>query len=293
MVKSMTGFGRSQLNEGGYQVSCEIRGVNHRFFDPHIRMPRRYNILEERIKEEVKKSIQRGRIEININVDKTDDSRRTLKVDKGLAIAYYNYLKELAENLNISKEIRVIDVFRLPEVFNLQDEEEDLDLLWKVLHKAVQTAVTGVLDMREKEGRNLVKDILARNDLILSYARELEERAPAVEVEYRHKLQSRILEVLDKQDMLDENRLLQEVAIFADKTSITEEIVRLKSHVQHLKDLLGAHEAVGRKCDFLVQEMFREINTISSKSNDLKMSQIVVDVKAEVEKIREQLQNIE
>ncbi len=292
MVRSMTGFGRSQINEGGYQISCEIRGVNHRFFDPHIRMPRRYNVLEEKIKEEVKKHIQRGRIEININVDKTDDSRRTLKVDKGLAIAYYNYLKELAENLNISKEIRVIDVFRLPEVFNLQDEQEDLDVLWNILQKAVQTAVTGVLDMREKEGQNLVQDILARNDLILSYAKELEERAPAVEVEYRNKMQSRILEVLE-QEKLDENRLLQEVAIFADKTSITEEIVRLKSHVQHLKDLLAVNEAVGRKCDFLVQEMFREINTISSKSNDLRMSQIVVDVKAEVEKIREQLQNIE
>ncbi len=292
MVRSMTGFGRSQINEGGYQISCEIRGVNHRFFDPHIRMPRRYNVLEEKIKEEVKKRVQRGRIEININVDKTDDSRRTLKVDKGLAIAYYNYLKELAENLNISKEIRVIDVFRLPEVFNLQDEEEDLDVLWNILHKAIQTAVTDVLDMREKEGKNLAQDILARNDLILSYTKELEERAPAVEVEYRNKMQSRILEVLE-QEMLDENRLLQEVAIFADKTSITEEIVRLKSHVQHLKDLLAVSEAVGRKCDFLVQEMFREINTISSKSNDLRMSQIVVDVKAEVEKIREQIQNIE
>lgn len=292
MVRSMTGFGRSQINEGGYQISCEIRGVNHRFFDPHIRMPRRYSVLEEKIKEELKKHIQRGRIEININVDKTDDSRRTLKVDKGLAIAYYNYLKELAENLDISKEIRVIDVFRLPEVCNLQDEQEDLDVLWELLQKAVQIAVTGVMNMREKEGQNLAEDILKRNELILSYANELEERAPAVEVEYRNRMQSRILEILE-QEMLDENRLMQEVAIFADKTSITEEIVRLKSHVKHLKDLLAVNDAMGRKCDFLVQEMFREINTISSKSNDLKTSQIVVDVKAEVEKIREQLQNIE
>ncbi len=292
MVRSMTGFGRSQINEGGYQISCEIRGVNHRFFDPHIRMPRRYSVLEEKIKEELKKHIQRGRIEININVDKTDDSRRTLKVDKGLAIAYYNYLKELAENLDISEEIRVIDVFRLPEVCNLQDEQEDLDVLWELLQKAVQIAVTGVMNMREKEGQNLAEDILKRNELILSYANELEERAPAVEVEYRNRMQSRILEILE-QEMLDENRLMQEVAIFADKTSITEEIVRLKSHVKHLKDLLAVNDAMGRKCDFLVQEMFREINTISSKSNDLKTSQIVVDVKAEVEKIREQLQNIE
>ncbi len=292
MVRSMTGFGRSQVNDQGYQISCEIRGVNHRFLDPHIRMPRRYNILEEKIKEELKRCIQRGRLEININVDKTDDSHRSLKVDKGLAIAYYNYLKEIAENLNISKEIRVIDVFRLPEVFNLQDEEEDLDLVWTIMQRAVKLAVDGVLEMREKEGYNLVLDILSRNDLILSRVRELEQRSPEVEIEYRNKLQARILEVIDP-ELLDENRLLQEVAIFADKTSITEEIVRLKSHVEHLKELLALEDAVGRKCDFLVQEMFREINTISSKSNDLKMSQIVVDVKAEIEKIREQLQNIE
>jgi uncharacterized protein (TIGR00255 family) len=288
----MTGFGRSQINEEGYQVSCEIRGVNHRFLDPHIRMPRRYSILEEKIKEEIKKSLQRGRLEINVNIDKIDDSRRTLKVDKGLAIAYYNYLKEIAENLNISKEIRVIDVFRLPEVFSLQDEDEDLDIVWAILQKAVQASVNGVLEMREKEGQNLVRDILARNEQILSRVKELEQRTPTVEMEYRSKLQSRIQEVMDS-ELLDENRLLQEVAIFADKTSITEEIVRLNSHVEHLQNLLSLDEAVGRKCDFLVQEMFREINTISSKSNDLKMSQIVVDVKAEIEKIREQLQNIE
>ncbi len=292
MVRSMTGFGRSQINEEGYQVSCEIRGVNHRFLDPHIRMPRRYSILEEKIKEEIKKSLQRGRLEINVNIDKIDDSRRTLKVDKGLAIAYYNYLKEIAENLNISKEIRVIDVFRLPEVFSLQDEDEDLDIVWAILQKAVQASVNGVLEMREKEGQNLVRDILARNEQILSRVKELEQRTPTVEMEYRSKLQSRIQEVMDS-ELLDENRLLQEVAIFADKTSITEEIVRLNSHVEHLQNLLSLDEAVGRKCDFLVQEMFREINTISSKSNDLKMSQIVVDVKAEIEKIREQLQNIE
>jgi uncharacterized protein (TIGR00255 family) len=292
MVRSMTGFGRSQVNDEGYQISCEIRGVNHRFLDPHIRMPRRYNVLEEKIKEEIKGCIQRGRLEININVDKTDDSQRTLKVDKGLDIAYYNYLKEIAENLNISKEIRVIDVFRLPEVFSLQDEEEDLELVWSIMQRAVKEAINSVLEMREKEGFNLAQDILARNEVILSRVRELELRSPEVEAEYRKKLHARIMEIIDP-DLLDENRLLQEVAIFSDKTSITEEIVRLKSHVEHLKELLAFEDAVGRKCDFLVQEMFREINTISSKSNDLKMSQIVVDVKAEIEKIREQLQNIE
>jgi uncharacterized protein (TIGR00255 family) len=208
MVRSMTGFGRSQVNDEGYQISCEIRGVNHRFLDPHIRMPRRYNVLEEKIKEEIKGCIQRGRLEININVDKTDDSQRTLKVDKGLAIAYYNYLKEIAENLNISKEIRVIDVFRLPEVFSLQDEEEDLELVWSIMQRAVKEAINSVLEMREKEGFNLAQDILARNEVILSRVRELELRSPEVEAEYRKKLHARIMEIIDP-DLLDENRAEQ------------------------------------------------------------------------------------
>lgn len=292
MVLSMTGFGRSQINENGYQVTCEIRGVNHRFFDPHIKLPRRYIILEEKIKGEIKKTLRRGRLEITINIEKTEESSRTLKVDKGLAMAYYNYLKELAEDLNISSDIRVIDVFRLPEVFNLQDEEEEIDTVWQVLQKALQIAVASVLDMRRKEGQNLANDILWRNDLILQSVNELESRSPQVEAEYSSKLQSKIIEMIGQEHM-DESRVLQEIAIFADKTSITEEIVRLKSHVAHLKELLSLDDAVGRKCDFLVQEMFREINTISSKANDLKMNQIAVDVKAEIEKIREQLQNIE
>lgn len=293
MVKSMTGFGRKQISEGGYQVACEIRGVNHRFLDPVIRMPRRYSLMEEKIKTEIKNYIHRGRIEISINIEKIEDSRRTLKVDKGLAIAYYNYLKELAENLNISPEIRVIDVFRLPEVFNLEEKEEDLDLLWSILQKTVQSALQDLLLMRVSEGENLVKDLLERNRIIISRVNAIEERAPQVEIEYRDRLYARISDALENHHVLDEGRLVQEVAIFAEKSNITEEIVRLRSHVKHLEVLLLSDDAVGRKCDFLLQEMFREINTISSKSNDLQLSQVVVDVKAEVEKIREQLQNIE
>jgi uncharacterized protein (TIGR00255 family) len=288
----MTGFGRSQVGGLGYMVSCEIRGVNHRFLDVHIRTSRRYSILEEKVKEEVKQKLTRGRIEISLNIEKSDDSQRTIKVDKGLALAYYNYLKELAENLNISPEISVIDVFRLPEVFSLEDEEENLDVVWQVVREAISQALASLIEMRTREGINLSRDIQARNQVILQAVEVLEARSPLVVQEYQNKLKSRIAELLGNEAM-DEQRILQEVALFADRVSVTEEMVRLKSHIAHLEELMHSNEPVGRKCDFLVQEMFREINTVSSKANDLEMNRVVVEVKAELEKIREQLQNIE
>lgn len=292
MIKSMTGFGRSQVLEQGYQVTCEIKGVNHRYFDPYIRISRRYAVLEEKIKEELRKYVSRGRLEVNINIEKTGERTRNIKLDKELAITYYKYLKDLAENLDISPELKIIDIFKLPEVFTLEDEEEDLDALWQVLQKAIGEAAASVLQMRIKEGMQLKKDIVERNDKILSMVNRLEERSPQVVHEYVEKLRLRMAEILGSHE-IEEYRILQEAAIFADKTNITEEIVRLKSHIKHLNDLLEDGEAVGRKCDFLVQEMFREINTVASKANDLEISHIVVDVKAELEKIREQLQNIE
>ncbi|MGR6835710.1 YicC/YloC family endoribonuclease [Syntrophomonas erecta] len=292
MIKSMTGFGRSQFNDIGYQVSCEMRSVNHRYLDIGVRIPRRYAPLEELIKEEVKKYVQRGRIDISINIEKSEETTRNIKVDKDLAIAYYSYLKEIAENLNISPQIKIIDLFRLPEVFSLEDEAEDLEKIWTVLNVAVNEAVQELTFMREKEGQNLVKDILLRSQLIASMVEQLEIRSPEVAKEHVDKLHARMVELVAK-EMVDEQRILQEAAIFADRVNITEEIVRLKSHVQHLNELMASEEPVGRKSDFLVQEMFREINTIASKANDYEMSRIVVDAKAELEKIREQLQNIE
>ena len=291
MVKSMTGFGRSQVQQNGYDISCELKTVNHRYFDIHTRIPRRYLFLEEKIKEELKKNLQRGRIEISINIEKIGDMARNIKVDKGLAIAYYDSLKDLAEHLNIASEFRVIDVFRLPDVFNLIDDQEDPDIIWAALQSALDEALQSLVEMRSKEGANLARDIAQRNSYILTEVEKLEQRAPLVAREYQERLHQRIAEMTN--NMADESRVIQEAAIFADKASITEEIVRLKSHIGHLRDLLDSGQSVGRKLDFLVQEMFREINTVASKANDIEMSQIVVDVKAELEKIREQIQNIE
>ncbi len=293
MIKSMTGFGRSQLNENGYAMICEIKGVNHRYFDPHVRMPRRYGSLEEKVKEELKKQLSRGRLEISINIEKTGESERNIEVDKGLAMAYYKSLKDLAEYLDISADIRLIDVFRLPDVYSLEDIEEDLEVTWQVLQRCLGIAIDSLVEMRIKEGQNLLQDMLARNDFILTRVDILEKRSPLVAQEYQEKLRKRITEMIN-QPMIDEARILQEAAIFADRASITEEIVRLKSHVKQFNEVLNnGDEAVGRKCDFLIQEMFREINTVASKANDIEMSQVVVEVKAELEKIREQLQNIE
>ncbi len=292
MVRSMTGFGRGQTNDCGYTVNCEIKGVNHRYFDPFIRISRRYSLLEDRIKEELRKYVSRGRLEVNINIEKSGESKRNIKVDKDLAIAYYNYLKELAEKLNISQEIRIIDLFRLPEVFSLEDEEEDIEIVWAVLKQSLDVAMDCLVDMRVKEGLNLAEDIRSRNRVILQMVEQLETRSPQVSLEHGERMRTRISEFMEH-DVVDQQRLLQEIAIFAEKSNITEEIVRLKSHSKHLEELMQSEDAVGRKSDFLVQEMFRELNTIASKANDLEMNRIVVEVKAELEKIREQLQNIE
>ena len=292
MLKSMTGFGKSQVNEAGYQITCEIKGVNHRYLDVSIRISRRYASLEERIKEEIKKSISRGRLEISINIDKTKETVRSIKVDKALAMAYHNSLKDLAENLNISADLRLIDLFRLPEVFDLENAEDDLEEVWQVLSKSLRGAILSMMEMKSREGMNLANDISRRNAYILSLTEKLEQRAPVVSREYRDKLRSRIKDLISA-EAVDESRILQEAAIFADKASIAEEIVRLKSHIQQLNEFIKEADAVGRKCDFLVQEMFREINTVASKANDIEMSKIVVEAKAELEKIREQLQNVE
>lgn len=293
MIKSMTGFGRSQVDESGYAISCELKGVNHRYFDPHIRISRRYGSLEEKIKEEIKKTVSRGRIEISINIEKSGEKPRNIKVDKGLAMAYYNSLKDLAENLDIPAEFKLIDIFRLPEVYSLEDIEEDLEIAWQILQNSLALALDSLLEMRINEGQNLLEDILARNTFILAEVDKLEQRSPQVAKEYQEKIRRRITELIG-QEMVDEARILQEAAVFADRASITEEIVRLKSHVKQFNEVLrNGDDAVGRKCDFLVQEMFREINTVASKANDIEMSQVVVGVKAELEKIREQLQNIE
>lgn len=292
MVKSMTGFGKSQTFYNGYQVSIELKGVNHRYLDFYIRTSRRYSLLEEKIKEEIKKNISRGRIEISINIEKTQESSRKIKLDKELAMAYHKSLKDLAHFLQISPEFKLIDLYRLPEVYNLADEEEDLEVLWLEVQKALKIAIQEFVEMRKQEGISLSEDIKNRISLILQKIEILEVRAPIVVEDYREKLQIRLQQVINS-ELIDEQRILMEAALFAEKVNITEEIVRLKSHIKQLLNTFDNNDSIGKKCDFLTQEMFREANTIASKANDFEMSKNIVEVKAELEKIREQIQNIE
>jgi len=292
VANSMTGYGQAQINRSGYQISCEVRSVNHRYLDTNIRIARRYALLEDNIKDEVKKYVSRGRLEFTINIEKTEAKARNLKVDKDLAITYYRYLKEIADEVNISPQIKVIDLFRLPEVFTLEEDVEDLEEVWPILSIALNQAMESLVTMRIREGEYLVQDMLQRTSLIEDMVDALEKRSPQVLKEHTDKLRQRIIDLLGH-ELPDENRIYQEAALYADRINITEEIVRLQSHIQHFRQLLQEKDAIGRKCDFLVQEMFREINTIASKANDYEMAHIVVEAKAELEKIREQLQNIE
>lgn len=292
MAMSMTGYGQAQVDMSGFQVSCEVRSVNHRYLDTNVRIPRRYSALEEIIKDEVKKYVSRGRLDITVGIEKIEASARNLKVDKDLAFTYHRYLKEIAEFLDISSQVKVIDLFRLPEVFSLEEEEENLEQLMPALQSAIKQSMEVLVSMRSREGEYLVNDILHRNELIAAMVKKLEERSPQVVKEHTEKLRQRITELMSH-ELPDEGRVYQEAAIFADRSNITEEIVRLGSHVLHLSELLQEREPVGRKCDFLVQEMLREMNTIASKGNDYEMNRTVVEAKAELEKIREQIQNIE
>lgn len=292
MIKSMTGFGRGEGNSPGYQITCEIKGVNHRYFDFNLRMSRRYNILEDRIREKIKQYIVRGRVETFINIEKTGDSKRNIKVDNDLAMIYHSSLKDLAERLQIEPSINILDIFKLPEVFALEEDEEDIETIWSGVEVALSSSLEGLVDMRIREGQALAEDIRQRNQKIIKTIEIIEERSPLVVSEHAERMKKRIQEL--NQDLaIDESRLIQEIAIFADRTSIAEELVRMYSHCSQMDELLSSAEPVGRKCDFLLQEMFREVNTIASKANDLLINHTVVELKAELEKIREQIQNVE
>ncbi|PKM81703.1 MAG: YicC family protein [Firmicutes bacterium HGW-Firmicutes-14] len=292
MIKSMTGYGRGESEFNGKTFTVEIRSVNHRFCEVVIRMPKYYTALEERVRKHIQGCVSRGRLDVFVNVNDHGRSNKAIQVDKDLAIAYYNALEELRETIGISGKPGIIDIARLPDVILLEETQEDLDQLWPVLEQAVSEAVGHVVEMRTAEGIRLKEDILKRLDRLVEYTEAVSERAPLVTAEYRDKLAARLKE-LDSGIEIDENRLAAELAFFADKSNISEELVRLRSHFQELRSTFPLEEAVGRKLDFLVQELNREYNTIGSKSNDVNISSMVIKAKSEVEKIREQVQNIE
>lgn len=292
VVRSMTGYGRGESSVLGKKISVEAKSVNHRFLEIVVRMPKQLFPLEERIKKVVQEKITRGRVDIFLTLEETGEKKRLVKVDKELGLAYYNALRELAEACKIPEKFDLVNLSQMPGVFNVEDEEDDLETVWPAVQEAVEKAVHGIADMRKTEGQKLEQDLIKRSRIISDHVVLIEERSPLVVLEYRDKLTQRVQELLGEVEV-DGSKLVNEVAFFADRASIAEELVRLRSHLAQMGDILQSGDAIGRKLDFLVQEMNREINTIGSKANDLTINRYVVEVKSELEKIREQIQNLE
>lgn len=294
MIKSMTGFGRGEYADEFRTVTAEIKAVNHRYSDITVKMSRRYAFAEEAIKAVVKSYTTRGKIDVIINVDTTNADDNDVQLNLPLAARYYENLKALKEALpDLHGEITLPMVANMPDVMKSAAKAEDEELLLKELTEAVKAACVRFDEMRTVEGGKLIEDILMRNDLIEQTRCEIEEYAPQVAQNYFNKIKERIAELIGDNAVIPEDRIVLEAAVFADKSNITEELVRLKSHVQQLKKIAAAGEPAGKKLDFLVQEMNRESNTIGSKANDINITNRVLILKAEIEKIREQVQNIE
>ncbi|MBR0138763.1 MAG: YicC family protein [Firmicutes bacterium] len=294
MIKSMTGFGRGRYSDEFRTVTAEIRAVNHRYCDITVKMPRRFSFAEDAIKALVKNCTTRGKIDVMINVEAAGVSDSDVRLDLPLAKKYYEnlmFLKESLPGLSGEADLRLISL--MPDVLSLAPAEEDEELVLKELTGAVEEACARFDAMRSLEGEKLLEDMLMRNDLIEKTALEIEEYAPRVAEDYLAKMKERMAELLGGGAAVSEDRLLLEAAVFADKSNITEELVRLKSHTAQFRKICASNEPSGKKLDFLVQEMNREANTTGSKANDINITNKVLLLKAEIEKIREQVQNIE
>lgn len=292
MIKSMTGFGRCEVLKDSRKFTVELKSVNHRYLDVNIRMPKKLNFFETSIRTLLKSYADRGKVDIFITYEDLSQSQVSVKYNAALAAEYLKYLNQMAEEFSLDNDVRVSTLSRYPEVFTMEECSEDEDELWNGLKEALEGAFSQFVEMRTKEGERLKEDILLKLDLLSEQIRFIEERSPQIIAEYRTKLEEKMRELLeDKQ--IDDNRIAAEVILFADKICTDEEVVRLKSHIQHMKETLEESNGIGRKLDFIAQEMNREANTILSKANDLDISNRAISLKTEIEKIREQIQNIE
>lgn len=294
MIKSMTGFGRGEYTDEKRSISAEIKSVNHRYCEISVKMPRRYQFAEEKIKAMVKAAAPRGKIDVSINVEDLAFGSSDIKLNLDAAKAYYESLVSLKNEFpDLSGEVSLQMLASMPEVLKNTPSEEDEEEIFKCLSAAVSNAIEKYDSMKVVEGRKLIEDIMQRGELIFNTVCGVEEYAPQVAKQYAVKMKERIAELLGNDAVIPEERILLEAAVFADKSNITEEIVRLKSHCGQLKSICTGTDAAGKKLDFLVQEMNREANTIGSKANDINITDKVLILKAEIEKIREQVQNIE
>lgn len=294
MIKSMTGFGRSEYTDGKRSIIVEIKSVNHRYSDITIKMPRRYSFAEDRLKGVVKDIARRGKIDVSIMVENITEDDTNIRLNHMVARQYYDNLKQLQEEFDVGGDITLQFLATMPDVMKAIPDVEDEEEIYKSLETPVKEAAVKLDGMRTLEGAKLAEDIIRRGDYIRAGVKEIEKRSPEVTKAYTEKLRERIKELIGSSVTIPEDRILVEAAIFADKCSITEELVRLDSHIIQLNNIISkSNQPDGKKLDFLVQEMNREANTIGSKANDIEITNKVLEIKSEIEKIREQVQNIE
>ncbi len=294
MIRSMTGYGRGEAAGDGLTVTVELRSVNNRYLDCTVKMPRAYLFAEDALKTKAAEQVGRGKLDIFVNVSHTAGDDMTVTVNEPVAMAYINALARLhqMDDHVVKAKYSAAALARFPDVLAVEKKEEDLDVVKGLLLAALDAALADFNAMREREGEKLSQDVLGRADTIENLVGEVEKRSPGIVADYRARLEAKMAEVLQN-TQLDQGRILMEAAVFADKVAVDEETVRLRSHISQLRQMLAGGGAVGRKLDFLIQEFNREANTIGSKCNDIETTRYVVDIKAEIEKIREQIQNIE
>lgn len=292
MIKSMTGFGREHIVANGREIIVEIRSVNHRYYEFTSRTPRAYGYLDEKLKSFLKSGISRGKVEAVVTIYNQEGTDAEIELNKAVAKGYLDALRGAADELDLDDDLTLSNIMRLPDVFTVVKKTDDEEVIWNEVKAVAQVALDRFVEMRSTEGIKMYDDISGRLDYIEETVGKIEAQSPNVTESYRERLYAKIKETLGDKD-IDEQRILTEVAIFADKVAIDEETVRLRSHISQFRELINSEEPVGRKLDFLVQELNREVNTIGSKANDLTITKMVVDLKAEIEKIREQIQNIE
>lgn len=292
MIKSMTGFGRCEVQEAERKITVEMKSVNHRYLDVNIKMPKKLNFFEAAIRSELKNYIQRGKVDLFITYEDFTETNVCVKYNKELAAEYMTYLNQMAEDFSLDNDVRVSTLSRYPEILTMEEQTIDEEKLWQLLDKAIKGASEGFVETRIKEGEHLRDDLLLKLDGMLAHVDFITERSPQIIAEYKQKLEDKVKELLED-TKVDENRLLMEVTIFADRVCVDEELVRLRSHIETTRETLLQGGSIGRKLDFIAQEMNREANTILSKSNDLEISNRAIELKTEIEKVREQIQNIE
>ncbi|MCR1918200.1 YicC family protein [Frisingicoccus caecimuris] len=292
MLKSMTGFGRSEIANERQKITVEMKAVNHRYCDINIKMPKKLSIFEAGIRNLLKKYIQRGKVDVFITYEDYTENNMVLKYNEELAAEYVGVLQRMSEQFGIENDVRVSSLSRYPDVLTLEEQTVDTDELWGVLEEALHKASEQFVETRLVEGENLKNDLISKLDGMLEAVDFIEKRSPEILVEHRQRLEAKVKELLGD-STIDESRIITETTIFADKICVDEEIVRLRSHITSTRKALLEGGSIGRKLDFIAQEMNREANTILSKANDLEVANRAIDLKTEIEKVREQIQNIE